>query len=110
MQEVGKEGKRIQYGFWAIFGFILIVVGYATYNNMADYNKRAKLNERGKRVYGVVNAAKEKRNKTTIEVVVNIEGKEYTMKKDVRSAILIGDSVPVYYLQEDPEVREIAFQ
>jgi hypothetical protein len=109
-EEMSKEGKKIRFGFWAVFAGIMALVLFSTYTNMSDYKRMEKLNTKGIRVYGVVNKAKEKRNKTTIEVVVNIKGKEYIMSKDVKAAILIGDSVPVYYLDEDPEVREIAFQ
>ncbi|HWB61890.1 MAG TPA: hypothetical protein VG603_00160, partial [Chitinophagales bacterium] len=67
-----------------------------------------RLNTEGKRIMCVVDSTAT--NEGREEIFVNFEagGKTYTISKRVKTNISKGDSVPVYYMEENPSVNGIS--
>lgn len=96
--------------FWIVFALLLLIAGVATYKNLSDYQGQDKLNSEGKRVMLPIDSIDAKGSKREIFVQFSVNNKKYLTFKKVKTELVIGDTVPVYYLPESPEVNGIAVE
>lgn len=67
-----------------------------------------KLNTQGRRVLCAVDSVVEKGSKHEVFVKLRVGDKEYTVTKKIKLAVQVGDSIPVYYMPDNPSVNAIA--
>jgi hypothetical protein len=102
------EDKKINRSFWIVFAILLGFAFIATVGNLFEFDRMNKLNTTGIRVMGMVDSIAASGSRTEIFVTFRAGNKEYHLSKKVKSNIVRGDSVPVYYLQTDPTTNGIA--
>ncbi len=103
-EEKSKSGK----GFWIVFVLLIAVAAIATIGNISEYRKMDRLESEGKRKMCMVDSVAEKGSKREIFMHLEVEGKNYTIIKKVKDKIVVGDSVAVYYMPEDPNTNGVA--
>jgi len=106
MEEKKKSGK----GFWIVFGLCIGFAAISTLGNLFDYRKMDKLNNQGKRILVPVDSISNNSSKHEIFVKFSVDGKEYMATKKIKSTVAVGDSVPLYYLPENPATNGIPLE
>ena len=104
------EQKKSAKGFWIVFGLCLAFAAISTFGNLFEYKKMDKLNSEGKRIMGIADSVNIKGSKYEIWVNFSVNNKTYVAEKKVKAVVAKGDSVPVYYLPENPETNGIPIE
>lgn len=104
------EQKKSNKSFWVVFALLLTLAAFSTIGNVLEYRKTNRLNSEGRRVLGVVDSIHEKGSKRELFVTFQLNGKDYHLSKKVKSIVSVGDSVPVYYLQDQPTTNAIVVE
>lgn len=102
------EQKKSSKSFWIVFAIIIAFAAVSTFGNLFEYGRMEKLNTEGKRVLLPIDSISPKGSKTEVFVKLNVAGKSYTISKKVKTKAALGDSVAVYYLEENPATNGIA--
>ena len=100
--------KKTNRNFWIFFVIILIIAAISTIGNLTDYRRMERLENEGKQILAPVDSAAARGSKTEIFVKFRVQGKEYRATKKVKTKVAAGDSVPLYYLENDPLTNGIA--
>jgi|GEM_PF-7099943 len=103
-----EEKKKTNRSFWIVFGVLLTFAAISSIGNIFEYRKMDKLNEQGKRVLCAVDSVMVKGSKYEVFVKLRVDGNEYTVTKKIKLAVHVGDSIPVYYMPDNPSVNAIA--
>ncbi len=102
-----EPNKKSSQSFWLIFSIIIILVVVGTVGNLREYWKGNKLDTEGKRILCPVDSVVKAGSKNEIFAHFTIGGKTYNASKKIKSIIVAGDTVPVYYLENDPATNGI---
>ena len=105
---IAMEEKKSNRNFWIAFVLLVLIAAGATYRNLQEYNSMDKLNVEGKRILLPVDSLVQMGDRQMIFVRLNLDGQQFVVSKKVKSPLHIGDSVPVYFLPQSPEVNGIA--
>jgi hypothetical protein len=96
--------------FWIVFAVLIGLAAIATIGNLLEYNRMEKLHTQGKRVLLPVDSVVRHGNKHELFVTLSVNEKPIVISKKVKSPIVTGDSVPVYYLENNPATNSIAVE
>ena len=102
-----EPNKKSTQSFWLIFSIIIIFVVTGTVGNLREYWKGNKLDTEGKRILCPVDSVVKAGSKNEVFTHFAIDGKIYNASKKVKSNVVAGDTVPVYYLETDPSTNAI---
>ncbi|MCW5907760.1 MAG: hypothetical protein KIS94_07880 [Chitinophagales bacterium] len=104
------EPIKTKRAFWTAFTALIGLAAIATIGNLLEYNRMEKLSTKGKRILLPVDSVVQHGNKRELFVTLSVNGEKIVITKKVKSEITTGDSVPVYYLQENPATNSIALE
>lgn len=96
--------------FYVVFGIIVLVASIATYRNLSEYRKQNQIQEKGIRTLGVVQDCNKSGSRYAIAVYFMHNQQRFQAEKKVKQPLAVGDSVPVYFLHDQPEVNGIAVE
>lgn len=75
-----------------------------------DYRRMDILETQGKRILAPVDSIAAKGSRSEIFVKFRVDGKEFKSTKKVKTKVAVGDSVRLYYLENDPVTNGIALE
>lgn len=102
--------KKTNRNFWIVFGIILVVAAISTVGNLMDYRRMDRLENQGTRILAPVDSVSPKGSKNEIFVTFRVDGNEFRTTKKVKTKVVVGDSVPVYFLPDEPSTNGIALE
>lgn len=102
--------KKSNRNFWIIFVIILIIAAISTLGNLMDYRRMDRLENQGTRILAPVDSVAPKGSKNEIFVKFRVDGKEFKATKKVKTKVVAGDSVPVYFMPDEPTTNGIAME
>ncbi|MFN8322024.1 MAG: hypothetical protein U0T74_05150 [Chitinophagales bacterium] len=106
-----EEKKKSSKGFWIVFGLCIVFAAISTLGNLLEYRKMDKLNSEGRRILVPVDSVSNNNSsKHEIFVKFSVNGQEYSATKKIKSTVAVGDSVPVYYLPQNPATNGIPLE
>lgn len=100
-----KQTKR---SFWILFVILVGAAALGSLMNIHEFTRMNRLNAEGKRIRCPVDSIGSKGSKTEIFVKFKVDGKDFSTSKKVKAQINKGDTVSVYYLENDPSTNGIA--
>lgn len=104
------EEKKTSKSFWIVFALLIGFAAISTFGNLFEYRRMEKLNTEGKRILLPVDSLIEKGSKREIFVTLRANGNSIVISKKVKTVVAVGDSVAVYYLEENPATNGIAVE
>lgn len=102
--------KKTNRNFWIVFSVLLLLAAISTIGNMMDYQKMDRLETQGKRIFAKIDSIAPKSGKQEVFVRFQVNGQEYKATKKVKAKVAVGDSVPVYFLPDDPRTNGVALE
>ena len=104
------EEKKTNKSFWIVFAVLIGFAAISTFGNLFEYRRMEKLNTEGKRILLPVDSLIQKGGKREIFVTLSVDGKQMVISKKVKAEVAVGDSVAVYYLEDNPATNGIAVE
>lgn len=105
---MSDEKAKTNRSFWIVFSIAIGLAAIATIGNLTDYRKMDRLNAEGMRVFCTVDSVHPKGEKTEVFVTLQVGGQAFMVTKKLKGSYQAGDSVPVYYMADDPSTNAIA--
>lgn len=105
---MSDEKTKTSRSFWIVFAIAIALAAIGTIGNLTDYRKMDRLNSEGQRVFCLVDSVHPKGDKTEVFVTLQVGEQHFMVTKKLKGSYQVGDSVPVYYMEEDPSTNAIA--
>lgn len=105
---MSEEKPKTSRSFWIVFAIAIGLAAIATIGNLTDYRKMDRLNAEGMRVFCLIDSVHPKGEKTEVFVTLHVGEQAYMVTKKLKGTFAMGDSVPVYYMADDPATNAIA--
>jgi multidrug resistance efflux pump len=102
-----KQASKSRRNFWVVFVLLILLAAIANIGNLHEYNKMNELNTEGRRIKCAVDSVVKIGAKTEVHARFVVNGKIYEVSQKIKSMVHKGDSVAVYYLEQDPETNGV---
>lgn len=96
------ERRRTKLSFWIAITLFIAVGAIATLWKMYDHSDTDKLKNEGQRILLPVDSVIDNGERKQIFVTLKVAGEMFTVSREVKSEVAVGDSVPVYYMEHAP--------
>ncbi len=101
------ERRRTKLSFWIAITLFIAAGAIAVLWKMYDYNKSDKLKNEGKRILLPVDSLIDIVDGKQIFVTLKVGDKVFALSQEIKNEVAVGDSVTVYYLEENPSENMI---